>query len=124
MDWRKNYKNVLTYSAGCDKYIESWCNRIGYKKLTTFFMDLGVAEWKGENAIKETYRNVMNSWLSNVKYITEFIMCLAWKSEYWYGREDDLADLYADLYYKAQNTFYEHYKDDEKAREYFWRTTD
>ena len=48
--WQENYKNVLTYAAGCDAYFEDAMREIGKEKKTTFFSDLGIAEWYGEKS--------------------------------------------------------------------------
>lgn len=122
--WQKNYQNVFTYAAGCDVYFKKYCSEIGYESFTTFFSDLGIAEWFGEDSVKETYKNVLESWLNSYKYFTEFTMALNVKSWYWYEKDNNLSRLYSTLYYKAKDAFYGHYKDNKEATDYFWHVLD
>ena len=124
MDWRKNYRNVMTYAAGCDKYFEDKMRELGKEKITTFFSDLGTAEWYGEKAVNETYRDVVGSWIGDYKYFSEFVLALNWKCWYWYDRDNNLSRLYSDLFYKAKDKFYSHYKDNQEACDYFFELTD
>lgn len=121
--WQENYKNVFTYAAGCDAYFEDAMREIGKEKKTTFFSDLGIAEWYGEKAVKETYRDVLGSWLDSYEFFTEFVISLNWKSFYWYGRNDALCRLYSELYQKAQDEFYKHYEGNKKALRYYYEMT-
>lgn len=122
--WQKNYTNVFTYAAGCDRYFEERMNELGKQKKTTFFSDLGIAEWYGEGSVKETYENVVSSWLDNYEFFTEFVLALNWKSWYWYTRDDKLSQLYARLCNKATDAFYAHYKENKKACDHFYEMTD
>ena len=97
----------------------------GYESFTTFYEDLTIAELtSGAKGVNDTFKNVCKSWLSNYKYFTEFVMCLNHKS--WEHADTDpaLSATYADLYYKAQDKFYAHYKNDEKAKSYYFEITD
>ena len=122
--WQDKYTNVLTYTAGCNTYFKSYCASVGYNGFTTFFGDLGTAEWYGLVSVKETYKNIVRDWLDNYKYFTEFVIALNVKSWYWYQKDDDLCRLYCELYYKAIDDFHEHYKENEEAERYFYLTTD
>ena len=93
----------------------------GYKQITTFFEDFGMAEYCGKNAILDTYNRAFRGWKHNYKYLTELVMVLNWKS--WEHAENaSLCSLYANLFYKARDYALTHLKGDELT--YFIRTTD
>lgn len=115
----------LIYGAKEEKVFEAIAGENGYERITTFFSDLSIAEWYGNESVKDTYNRVVKEWLSNVKYFTEFVLSLNWKSWEWYEREgedSELGKLYSDLYYKADALALEKYKD--KDAEYYFNTTD
>ena len=129
--------NILQYGAVEERLFENLLsdNGTGYTRKTTFYSDLSIAEAYGVNAIKDTYNNVMKSWIDNVEYITEFCICLNYKS--WemssvkwnplnmsQERKTELCALYADLFYECRDKFYEHYADNEEATAYFYQVTD
>lgn len=121
-----NSLNIFQYAAVEEKHFEDTLAGFGdYERLTTFYSDLSIAERYGENAIKDTYRNVIKSWMNDIQFITEFALCLNYKSWEWDSRENDsLVSLYADLFYEAQDKIYDHYKDNEEALSYYYRITD
>lgn len=121
--------NVFEYASNEERLFEVNLERTGYKRLTTFYSDLSIAEWYGKDSIKETYETVRKEWIDDYKYFTEFVMCLNWKSwEHFHRGNDEMSRLYSDLYYQARNLFYEHYEGDDsekkKAVNYFFETTD
>lgn len=119
--------NVFHYSASCEAMFENYLrDTSGYVRKTTFYSDLSIAEYmEGKKGINETYKNVMKSWIGNIEYITEFCMALNIKSWQMYNEgKQELASLYADLYYKCKDAIYKHYKGDQKSLDYFFDTTD
>lgn len=120
--------NVFEYAAHEESFFEVNLKQFGYKRITTFYSDLSIAEWYGSKSIKETYEMVCKEWIGDYKYFTEFIMCLNYKSwEHYDNKKSELSSLYSDLYYKAIDLFYEHYDGDdpecEEARDYFFKIT-
>lgn len=95
-------KNVFHYGA-CEEHIfERVMGETRYTRKTTFFSDLSIAEWYGLESVKDTYNNVVKSWLNNVEYFTEFVMSVNHKAWEWSSRGYiELSQLYSDLYYKA-----------------------
>ena len=77
------------------------------------------AEIKG---VKDTYKRVVNSWLTNVVYFTEFVMCLNWKIHQHYQKNPALARAYNDLWVEADKLAYNTYKGEDLG--YYLRTTD
>ena len=97
---------------------EAFC---GYKQITTFFEDFGIAEHFGLSAINDTYRRAFKEWKHDYKYLTELVMVLNWKS--WeHADNDKLCNLYADLYYKTSAYAMNNLKGDELS--YYFRVTD
>lgn len=118
--------SVLEYAAAEEKNFErNLANNTDYKRKTTFFYDLSIAERSGIAAVNETYNRVMKEWLDDIEYITEFALSLNYKSWEWNGREDDeMTDLYIDLFYKSQDAIYEHFDDNKEALKYYYEITD
>lgn len=132
---KSEYKSVLTYAAGCGAMFEKIMAECGYKPLTTYFSDFSIAEWFGEDSIKDTYKRAVAEHKNNVEWITEICMVLNHKS--WQHSKDGVVDeigkIYLDLYYELRDaiTGYEDDNDeyhqgflDEEGLEYFYRITD
>lgn len=118
--------SVFEYANVCTKAFEANLGNVGnYRRRTTFYADLSIAEYYGEANVKDTYNQVMKEWLDNIEYITEFVLCLNWKCWEHHGRDNrELAVLYHDLYYKAVGEVMEHYKNDQKSLLYYYEITD
>ena len=96
---------------------------IGYRPFTTFYDDLSIVELFRNEAIKETYEEIIRQWICDVKYFTEFVMMLNWKCEEWYNRGNIIrAGLYQELHYEAMDKALEVF--DEEELKYFWKTLD
>ena len=117
---------TLAYGAKIEASFEKYLKEMsGYKRFTTFASDLAIAECYGADALKDTYNRVVNEWLGDVKYFTEFVMALniaCWRWYEWEGGGSELGQLYSDLYYKARNLALETYKGVELM--YYLDTTD
>ena len=94
----------------------------GYKPISTFYEDLSIADRFGVAAIKDTYDRVVESWLSDCKMFTEFVMALNWKIWEHYESNEVVARVYNDLWEKADILAQETFKGEELA--YYYRTTD
>lgn len=117
--------NVFQYAAIEERVFEQNAKNVGYERKTTFYSDLSIAECYGIKSIKDTYNRVVKQWLDNHEYFTEFIMCLNWKSWEMYDRKNfDLSKLYADLFEKARNKAYKHYKNNKEVLEYMFNVLD
>ena len=118
--------SVFEYANVCTKMFEANLGNVGnYRRRTTFYADLSIAEYYSEANVKDTYNRVMDEWLDNIEYITEFALCLNWKCWEHHGRGNkDLAILYHDLYYKAVDAILEHYKNDQKSLLYYYEIMD
>ena len=133
--------NVLEYSsAEQSMWTRLMLEMGGYQTKTTFYGDLSIAEFcEGVKGIRDTYNRVMKEWMSNVEYITEFIMCLNHKIWEFYDENYcnrliklsidkdkalELSRLYDELWKDAEDKFFTYYKEDVKAMEYYYQTTD
>lgn len=94
----------------------------GYETMTTFWSDFTIADVFGIAAIKDTFKRAFSEWKSNYKYLTELVMVLNWKCWVYYGINNQYSDLYADLYYQANDYARESLHGAEL--DYFFRVTD
>lgn len=119
----KGIGNIMCYASREEQVFEANARENGYKRQTTFFHDLSIAECCGIKSIKDTYKRVVESWLDDVRYFAEFVLALNWKSWEWNGRGDtELAELYSNLYYKANKLALKTYEGDDAT--YYFNVTD
>lgn len=112
--------NVFEYAAREEKLFEA--NYRGERK-TTFYSDLSIAEYVSyTKGVRDTYNQVVKSWLTNVEYFTEFVCCLNHKIWEHFKKDDVLSDLYSELYFKAVALAFNTYKG--KELEYYMIMTD
>lgn len=93
-----------------------------YETKTTFWDDFSIAEVFGKDAILETYARAFEEWKADFIYLTELVMVLNWKSWAWADSSEVYSQLYADLYYKADDYACKHLKGAELS--YYYTTTD
>lgn len=94
----------------------------GYRPFTTFFEDFSIADAFGVGAIRETYDRAFNEWKGDYKYLTEFVMILNWKIWEHYESNETYAEVYDELFHRAQAYVLENLKGEELS--YFYSTTD
>lgn len=136
--------NVFSYSMNEERFWEiNFLADNGYTRKTTFYADLSIAEWTdGLKGVRNTYKNVMKSWKGNIKYLTEFVMCLnhkSWEfandgymkrqtklpSVYTEEQRQAWVELYKELYYQAYDTdIPKMFKGKEDDLSYFYSTLD
>lgn len=105
--------------------IKTWNieEQFGYKPLTTFYEDFSIADkCGGAPAVIDTYKRAMEGWKDNYQYLTELVMVLNWKIWEHYETNSGLAEIYQELWEKADIYAQENLKDEELS--YFYRTTD
>ena len=128
----QSFKSVFSYAAGMETWVNKYFKAIGRSKLKyTFVQDFAIADWYNTKSVKETYQRVIKEWKSDYKALTEVAMSLnmlAWahdtlRKQGIEGR-DEVIGLYNELYYKTRDLFYEVYKANETAREYYFEMTD
>ena len=115
-------KNIETINIGT---IKTWNIEAmtGYKPRTSFYEDFSIADHFGGPAIRDTYRRALNAWQNNIEYMTELVMVLNWKIfEHDHSRNYMLAELYDELWCKADEWVLDHFDGDDL--QYFYRTTD
>lgn len=94
----------------------------GYEPKTTFWQDFSIADVYGITAVKETYKRAFADWKDNYIYLTELTMVLNHKIWQYYGKNDELAHVYNNLWREADAYACDTLKGDELA--YFYDTTD
>lgn len=95
--------------------VEEFC---GYKPITTFWMDFSIADHYGTGAVKDTYKRAFNEWKDDYKYLTELVLVLNHKIWQWYKNDENLAEVYNDLYDEASR-YAENNLKGQEARYYF-----
>ena len=130
MKVQNGFKNVFTYAFG----VEEWSRKFlpSYAWAYTFVSDFAIADFTdGAKAVIDTYKRVMESWASDYKALTEIVISLnvlSWANdclrEQGYEGRDRFIELYADLYYKAKDEFYNLYGEDKEKSQYFFEMTD
>ena len=94
----------------------------GYVMTTTFWEDFSIADRFGEKAIKDTFNRAFLEWKDNYIYLTELVIVLNHKIWQHYQKNDAYAELYNDLWEKADNYACTHLKGDELR--HFYQITD
>lgn len=104
--------------------LENWTIQelTGYVPKTTFYTDFSIADQFGATAIQDTFNRAFNEWKSNTEYITELVMVLNWKIWRWHTHNDQYAQLYNDLWKKADKYCMDNLKGSDL--QYYIRVTD
>lgn len=92
------------------------------KFTTTFRQDFAIANHFGVNAIKDTFNRAFKEWKNNPVYLAELVVVLNWNIWDWYEVNDAYAELYNELWEKAQTYGYENFKGEDFQR--FWEIID
>lgn len=116
--------SVLEKAQMADAKFKNQMSLYGKESKSTFYSDLTIAECCGEDAIKDTYKNVIKSWLDNIEMISEFYIALNWKIWELYESNEPLAKLYDSLWDDCYIKITEHYKDNKEALRYFYDFVD
>jgi len=94
----------------------------GYIFKTTFWHDFKVADVFGVEGVRDTFDRAFNEWKNDAIYLTELVLVLNWRCGFWYGQNNELCNLYGDLYEQA-DTFARDTLTGEAA-EYYFKVTD
>ena len=96
----------------------------GYEMQTTFWQDFTIADMFGVDAIKDTFERAFNEWRDNYIYLTELVIVLNHKiwQHYENVRHPDYAEVYNDLWMKADEYACDTLKGEELS--HFYRVTD
>ena len=134
--------NVMQYAAVAEKnWKMNLAEMSGFQPKYTFYADFSVAEFcevylRDANAVKKTFNQVVKSWGTDYKAMTEIVMVLNHKSwafaqkvdSKYLGlgdtRANEFAILYTELYYKADEMFCNKFKGNADAMAYYYEVTD
>lgn len=89
---------------------------------TTFHMDFSIADKFGIAAVKDTFNRAFAEWKSDYRYLTDLVIVLNHKIWEWYESRPNLAEVYNELWQKADAYACENLKGEELN--YFYRVTD
>lgn len=95
---------------------------VGYKPLTTLYMDFSKVDHLGVKEIRDLYNSTFSKWKNDYKYLTELVMVLNWKIWEHHLRNDSLVSLYNSLWQKTHRYALNHLKGEEIR--YYLMTTD
>lgn len=96
---------------------------MGYMLKTTFWQDFTIADRFGVKAVKSTFKRAFNGWKDNYIYLTELAIVMNWKLwEHYENKNNELAELYRDYFWKVQNYAYENLEGEELK--FYLETTD
>ena len=94
----------------------------GYKPQFTFYEDFSIADHFGASAVRSTYSSAFNEWKDDCQALTELCLALNWKIWEHYAERPDLAEVYNDLWTKADGYATTHLKGDDLR--YYYEITD
>jgi hypothetical protein len=127
------FANVFSYAAGLEAWVQKYFNSIGsYKLKYTFVHDFAIADWcSGTNGIRDTYNKLLKEYGKDYKAFTELVMSinmLSWANDTLTKQGIDDRDkfgiYYSDLYYESRDKFYDTFKGNTEACDYFFEMTD
>ena len=138
--------NVFQYSTTTEaNWKANLAEMTGWKPQYTFYSDFAIAEFcetymRDKGAVVKTYKDVIKSWGSNYKALTEIIMVLNHKIWAFFGEENvgvdakylgvsketgnNIARVYNKLWEDAKAEFFKRFKDNEEATDYYYEVTD
>lgn len=138
---------MTNYSIICEENWKKWlkglCPYKTFKPEYMFYHDFSVNEYfqfihNGKDLVKKHFKKMIKCWKYNYKAFTELIMVLNHKS-YMFGCNVDskflgidnnpklvreIAKMYADFYYEADELFRKMYENNDEAMLYYYYTTD
>ena len=72
-----------------------------YDMKTTFWHDFSIADVFGVDAVRDTYNRAFEEWKENYIYLTELVLVLNWKIWQHNDKNNKLAEIYDELWMKA-----------------------
>lgn len=94
----------------------------GYEPKTTFWSDFTIADKYGVDGIEDTFNRAFKEWKNDYIYLTELVMVLNHKIWQWYERDEDIAQVYHNLWVQADEYACNNLKGEEA--QYFYNTLD
>ena len=127
------FTDVFTYGAGMHAWVQKYFTSIsGYKLKYTFVQDFAIADWcSGKKGIRDTYNKLLKEYGKDYKAFTELVMSinmLSWGNDQLTKQgiegRDEYGMYYSDLYYESRDKFYDTFKGNTEACDYFFEMTD
>ena len=102
----KSLSKILLEKMALEKMLD-------YKFESTFWEEFSIAENYGRDAVKKHYDLVFSQWKDNIKFLTELVLVLSLKLFIWYGVDDDLGQMYDQLWKETDGYALETLKGDD-----------
>lgn len=123
---------VLRRAAAEQQWFKDTMAEMGHETHTMLWNDFTIADYYGTKAINDTYNKVLKVSKSynidtkkyeyNEQVIAELYIVLNWKLNTFYGKNNNLALFYKELYDKCYEYAMKHLKGEKLT--YFYETTD
>lgn len=94
----------------------------GETVTTTFWNDFTIADIGGIPAIRDTFNRAFEEWKSDYRYLTNLVVTLNYKSWDFVEVNENIAEVYVELYEKARDYAVSNLKGAEF--DYFYNITD
>lgn len=94
----------------------------GETVTTSFWNDFTIADAFGIDAIRETFERAFDSWKHDYRYLTNLVLTLNYKSWDFAETNEDIAEVYVELYERASAYAVETLKG--KEFDYYFSITD
>lgn len=132
---RKKDLDYDQYGFASERYFEKHL-RSDYKRITSLSYDFSVAEClvetdvdvDGIEILANCFRNALNLFKGNIKYLAELVMVLNLKSWEHYERGNtNYAKMYSALYYKVLKLYFDSFRGtdlEEDAVNYYYKYID
>ena len=89
---------------------------------TTFLGDFDIADGFGIDGIRKTYEDAFSSWKHDYRYLTNLVVTLNYKAAEWAEKDEDIAEVYVELFKKTSDYALDTLKGDEFK--YYFNITD
>lgn len=110
----ENSKSIWQQAAEMERPENGGNKDTGYIFKTTFWQDFKTADRFGVKAVQDTFDRAFKEWKDKPIFLTELVLVLNWRCWEWYETNDDLCNLYRELYDKA--AFYADENTDRRGR--------
>ena len=106
--------NPNAYAAVEQDMFDKMMKDTDYETFTTFYGDLSIAELYGIDSVIDTYNRVVDNWGTDIKWITEFSICLSVKTGEMYAEDEyELESVYSQLIDKLTEFIYNNFNEED-----------
>ena len=103
---KKSFSKILLERMSLEKMLD-------YKFESSFWEEFSIAEDYGSEGIKRHYDTVFEQYKDNIKFLTELVLVLNIKIFIWYKVDDDIGQMYDQLWKETDGYALETLKGDD-----------